>query len=413
MRLPGEQHLAVFGDLVLLFLGRGQIVGVDVLQPEEHPRDAGLLRLLDESIDLVAHGIDLDHDAERNLVHLAQLGQPVEDRFPFLVACEIVVGDEEARDVLRPVVANDPFDVVGGAEARLAALHVDDGAERALKRAAAAGIEARVGAGGALDELKRQERNGRPADPRQIVHVVVERLELALGRVAQNGVEPAFRLAGKQGNPHVAGKLKVDGRAVEHRQAAGHVEAAHRHRNVRRPDRPRDIERAGILVGLHADQAEQTEVSMLAEAADQLRDIHPGVGLVDDIDIDGNIGTQDLALRAVECEAVNRGERVGRDQRPPPADDIAVIVVMRGLYEDELKAAFRPNVRIGQDIHSGGAPKAVAAKSHVGLFAKSPRRHRRRWGVRCLEKPGSGSNCPGNGLARATNGPSHPSFCLC
>jgi len=47
---------------------------------------------------------------------------------------------------------------------------------------------------------------------------------------------------------------------------------------------------------------------MLAEPADKLRDVHPGVGLVDDIDIDGNIRTQDLPLRAVECEAVHRSE---------------------------------------------------------------------------------------------------------
>jgi hypothetical protein len=45
---------------------------------------------------------------------------------------------------------------------------------------------------------------------------------------------------------------------------------------------------------------------------------------------------------------------------------------MRGLYEDELKAAFRSNVRIGQVIHSGGTPKFVAAKSQVGLFAMRP-----------------------------------------
>ena len=248
LRLPGEQHLAVFGDLVLLFLGRRQIVGIDVLQPEEHARDAGLLRLLDEAIDLVAHGIDLNHDAERNLVDLAQLRQPIEDRLPFLVAREIIVGDEEPRDVLRPVVANDLLDVVRRAEARLAALHVDDGAERALKRAAAAGVEARVGAGGALDELARQEGDGRAANARQVVHVIVERLELALGGVAQNGVEPAFRLAGKQGDSQIAGELKVNGGSVQHRQAAGNVEPAHRDRNVRRADRSRDIERAGILI---------------------------------------------------------------------------------------------------------------------------------------------------------------------
>ena len=36
-RFPGEQHLAIFGDLVLLFLGDGKIGGINVLEPDEHP----------------------------------------------------------------------------------------------------------------------------------------------------------------------------------------------------------------------------------------------------------------------------------------------------------------------------------------------------------------------------------------
>ena len=44
---------------------------------------------------------------------LAQLDQAVEDRLPVLVAREIVVGDEEARDALRGIGAHDRLDVVG------------------------------------------------------------------------------------------------------------------------------------------------------------------------------------------------------------------------------------------------------------------------------------------------------------
>ena len=117
--------------------------------------------LLDEARNLVAQRVDLDHQAERNLVDLAQLDQAIEDRLPIPVAREIVVGDEEAGDALRPVRAHDLLDVVGRAAARLAALHVDDRAERTLERAAAPGIEAGVGAGGALDVFARQERDRR------------------------------------------------------------------------------------------------------------------------------------------------------------------------------------------------------------------------------------------------------------
>ena len=85
LRLPGEQHLAVLGDLVLALLRRGEIVRIDVLQSDEDARDAGPLRLLHEIRDLVAQRIDLDHQAERDAVLLPQLDQAVEDLLPFSV----------------------------------------------------------------------------------------------------------------------------------------------------------------------------------------------------------------------------------------------------------------------------------------------------------------------------------------
>ena len=100
--LPFEQHLAVLGDLVLPLLGGDQIRRVDVLQPDEHAGDAGAARFLDEVRDLVAQRVDLDHEADVHAVLFAQLDDPVVDRFPILVAGEIVVGDEEALDALAP-----------------------------------------------------------------------------------------------------------------------------------------------------------------------------------------------------------------------------------------------------------------------------------------------------------------------
>ena len=72
----------------------------------------------------------------------AQIAEAVEDRLPVLVAREVVVGDEVAHDALGDVGADQALDIVGGAEARLAPLHVDDGAEAALEGAAAPGVEA-------------------------------------------------------------------------------------------------------------------------------------------------------------------------------------------------------------------------------------------------------------------------------
>src|SRR6266571_4632018 len=101
-------------------------------------------RKRDDVFDFVAKRVDLDHQAERNPVLLPEVDQAIEDRFPLLVAREIVVGDEEFVDALPPVEAHEMLHVVGRAVARLAALHVDDRAERALVRAAAARIETRA-----------------------------------------------------------------------------------------------------------------------------------------------------------------------------------------------------------------------------------------------------------------------------
>ena len=96
---PLEQELAIVGDVVLLLLRRRQIVGIDVLKPDEHPLDARRHRLLDEAGNLVAGRVDLDDEARVDAL-LAQFDQPVEDRFPVAIAGEIVVGDEEVADAV-------------------------------------------------------------------------------------------------------------------------------------------------------------------------------------------------------------------------------------------------------------------------------------------------------------------------
>jgi hypothetical protein len=70
----------------------------------------------------VARRVDLDDQADIELLADAKLDQPVEDRLPVFVTGEIVVGDEEAVDALRDIAADDLLDVVGRAPPRLAAL---------------------------------------------------------------------------------------------------------------------------------------------------------------------------------------------------------------------------------------------------------------------------------------------------
>src|SRR5580700_1059427 len=157
---PLQQHLAVLGHFILLLASAEQGVRIDAFEADEHARDSGAARLLDETRQAVTHGIDLDDELEVQLLLLAHCDEAVEDIFPVGVAGEVVVGDEEAVDALSEIAANDLLDIVGGAAAGFAPLHVDNGAERTQERAAAAGIEGGDFAARALHAEGGKNRDG-------------------------------------------------------------------------------------------------------------------------------------------------------------------------------------------------------------------------------------------------------------
>jgi len=83
-----------------------------------------------------------------------QANEDVENSFPIFVAGKIIVGEEIEGDAVFVVVpANGLGNMLRGAEAHLAALDVDDGAEGAFERAAAAAIEGAEIGGGELAEI--------------------------------------------------------------------------------------------------------------------------------------------------------------------------------------------------------------------------------------------------------------------
>src|SRR5262249_24398738 len=90
-------------------------------------------------------------------VHLTQLDDAIVDRLPVPIAGKVVIGDEEAVDTLSPIEAYDLLDAVRGSMAGIASMHIDDGTERALIRAATSGIKTRHVADGALHELPTEE----------------------------------------------------------------------------------------------------------------------------------------------------------------------------------------------------------------------------------------------------------------
>ena len=245
-----------------------------------------------------------------------------------------------------PVQAHQMLDVVGRAEARLAALHVDDGAERALVRTAAAGVEAGAQAERALDVALGQERHRRALDAGQVVHEIVERQRACLSAASRRTM--SSRPSASPANiddAQLAAGVEFDRAAVQHRQAARDMEAAHDDRDAGGAERPRDIERAGILVRLHADQPDQAEAAVALEAREQRRHVDAGVGLVDRLDLDLDVRAEHLPLGAIAGDAVNRGQRIRRNRRAPPADDVAVVAVVRRLDQNEQELTWRTRPR--------------------------------------------------------------------
>ena len=92
---------------------------------------------------------------------------------------------------------------------------------------------------------------------------------------------------------------------VQHGDAARHVEAADGDRNPGLPQRAGDVERAWILVRLHADQRDEPEIVVAPQARDDRRHVDAGVGFVDRIDIELDIRSQHPPLGAVDRAAVH------------------------------------------------------------------------------------------------------------
>ena len=67
--------------------------------------------------------------------------------------------------------------------------------------------------------------------------------------------------------------------------------------------------------------------------------VDDGVGLVAGLDDDLDVVTE-LAVRHVFRERVEARERVRRNRRPPPLDDVTVVVVVRGLIRMILNLRF-------------------------------------------------------------------------
>ena len=92
--------------------------------------------------------------------------------------------------------------------------------------------------------------------------------------------------------------------------------------------RPRDIDRARVLVRLNADEGDHAEAPMTAKTGKKRRHIDMGVGLIDCLYVEVDIRPEHLPFRAIGRDAVHVGQRIGRNDRAPPADHISIVVVV-------------------------------------------------------------------------------------
>ena len=192
---------------------------------------------------------------------------------------------------LRPVHAQDLLDVVGRAVARLASLHVDDGAERALEGAAAAGVEARHVADGALDEVVRQEgRRGDVADARQVASCNC-RAASASPRAAslQHLVEPLLGFAGEDARCRARAPALMSARRSPAAWRGSRRRGSRRSPPGCRPraaaGRCRARGETGSIARRRCRPGRGRRCSAMRR--DDLRRPHAGVGLVDGDDVDG------------------------------------------------------------------------------------------------------------------------------
>ena len=87
------------------------------------------------------------------------------------------------------------------------------------------------------------------------------------------------------------------------------METAHDDLNAGIEEFSADIDGAGKLVRLHADQADHGAVGRL-QPADQLVEADDGIGLVDHVDLDVDVVAEDFPRAAVVDQAIDRGKGI-------------------------------------------------------------------------------------------------------
>src|SRR5262245_46921106 len=77
---------------------------------------------------------------------------------------------------------------------------------------------------------------------------------------------------------------------------------------------------------------------MAAKSRQELLDVDAGMNLVEDRNVDFGIGTEHGAPRGIAPETIENGKRVRRDEGAQPLNDVAIVVIMRRLDQNQLES---------------------------------------------------------------------------
>ena len=165
--------------------------------------------------------------------------------------------------------------------------------------------------------LGRQDRGRLRFERRQILEIVVDRLQRPVRGVPQDRVHPPFELAGEQADAHVERHLRsACSSGSMARQPDTWNPPIITGTPAARNGRAMSSARGNWFDCTPAD-AEQPNPPWRG-TSEQLLDLDPAVDLVDHRDVDRRVGSEHRPPRAIPRQAVEHGQRVRRNDGARP-----------------------------------------------------------------------------------------------
>ena len=153
----------------------------------------------------------------------------------------------------------------------------------------------------------------------------------------QQFIESAFSLARKQRDPEIHRFTQICRQVRQHREAPAHVESADANRDAGCAQRTGDVHGARKLISLDTHQTDERAAPTCANLTNHPVGANPRVRFIPggDHDLDGI--AERTPIGAVPGQPVHRRQRIGRNGRARPLDNVAVVIVVRRLDEKELE----------------------------------------------------------------------------